>query len=133
LNIVVDASVVVAALVDSGADGAWAEEILSAAALHAPELAKVEAANILRRLHLARRLTAAEANAAFRDLLDLEIQSYAFDPLAQRIWELRHAVTSYDAWYIALAEALRLPLATLDRRLSRAQGVSCKFLLPGAA
>lgn len=130
MNIVADASVLVAALVDSGAEGAWAEEVLAGAALHAPELAKVEASNILRRLELAKRLTAAEANEAFGDLLDLEIQTYAFDPLAQRIWELRHAVTSYDAWYIALAEALRLPLATLDRRLSRVQGVTCKFLLP---
>jgi predicted nucleic acid-binding protein len=40
-------------------------------------------------------------------------------------------VTSYDAWYVAVAEALGLPLATLDARLSRAKGVSCKFLIPG--
>jgi predicted nucleic acid-binding protein len=133
LNIFADASVPVAALVDSGAEGAWVEEMLSSAALHAPELAKVEASNILRRLELAKRLTTAEVNEAFGDLLDLEIQSYAFDPLAQRMWELRHVVTSYDAWYIALAEALRLPLATLDRRLSRVQGVTCKFLVPRQA
>jgi predicted nucleic acid-binding protein len=42
-----------------------------------------------------------------------------------------HTVTSYDAWYVALAEALELPLATLDGRLSRARGVGCKFLTPG--
>jgi predicted nucleic acid-binding protein len=40
-------------------------------------------------------------------------------------------MTSYDAWYVAVAEALRLPLATLDGRLSRARGVACKFLTPG--
>jgi len=31
--------------------------------------------------------------------------------------ELRRNVTSYDAWYVAVAERFALPLATLDRRL----------------
>ena len=39
-------------------------------------------------------------------------------------------VTSYNAWYIAAAEAFELPLATLDQRLSRASGPSCRFRLP---
>jgi predicted nucleic acid-binding protein len=47
------------------------------------------------------------------------------------IWELRHNVTSYDAWYVAIAEALKLPLATLDEPLSKSNGVTCKFLTPG--
>ncbi len=40
--------------------------------------------------------------------------------------------SGYDAWYVAVAEALRLPLATLDVRLSRAKSVACKFLTPGS-
>ncbi len=44
---------------------------------------------------------------------------------------LRHNLTSYDAWYVALAEALDLPLGTLDARLIRAGGGSCRFLIPG--
>jgi predicted nucleic acid-binding protein len=60
--------------------------------------------------------------------MQLDMELSPFDPFADRIWELRHLVTSYDAWYVALAEALRLPLATLDGRLSRVKGVSCKFL-----
>ena len=43
----------------------------------------------------------------------------------------RHTVTSYDAWYVALAEALKLPLATLDETLSKSNGVACEFLTPG--
>jgi predicted nucleic acid-binding protein len=131
LSVVVDSSVLVAALVDTGPNGTWAEEILSSGSLHAPELARVEATNILRRLELAKQLTTAEANAAHDDLMQLDMEPFPFDPFADRIWELRHTVTSYDAWYVALAEALRLPLATLDGRLSRAQGVSCKFLTSG--
>jgi len=128
LSVVVDSSVLVAALVDTGPNGTWAEEVLSSGSLHAPELARVEATNILRRLELAKQLTTAEANAAHDDLMQLNMELFPFDPFADRIWELRQSVTSHDAWYVALAEALRLPLATLDGRLSRAKGVSCRFL-----
>jgi predicted nucleic acid-binding protein len=131
LSVVVDSSVLVAALVDTGPNGTWAEEVVSTGSLHAPELARVEATNILRRLELAKQLTTPEANAAHEDLMQLDMQLFSFDPFADRIWELRHTVTSYDAWYVAVAEALGLPLATLDARLSRAKGVSCKFLIPG--
>ena len=51
-------------------------------------------------------------------------------PFAQRIWELRGNVTAYDAWYVALAEALGSELATVDLRLSRASGCQCVFLTP---
>ena len=131
MSVVVDSSVLVAALVDTGPNGTWAEEVVSTGSLHAPELARVEATNILRRLELAKQLTTPEANAAHEDLMQLDMELFSFDPFADRIWELRHTVTSYGAWYVAVAEALGLPLATLDARLSRAKGVSCKFLIPG--
>jgi hypothetical protein len=54
---VVDPSVLVAALVDTGPNGSWAEAVLARGSLHAPELARVEATNILRRLELAKQLT----------------------------------------------------------------------------
>lgn len=130
MSAVVDSSVLVAALVDTGAHGAWAEEILAAGSLHAPELARVEATNILRRLERAKQITTPEANAAHDDLMQLNLELFSFDPFADRIWELRHTVTSYDAWYVAVAEALRLPLATLDARLSKAKGPACDFLTP---
>ena len=130
MSAVIDASVLVAALVDIGAHGAWAEDIVAAGSLRAPELVRVEATNILRRLERARRITTPEANAAQDDLVQLNLELFSYDPFADRIWELRHAVTSYDAWYVAVAEALRLPLATLDEKLSRATGPICDFLTP---
>jgi predicted nucleic acid-binding protein len=62
--------------------------------------------------------------------MQLAIDLFPFEPFADRIWQLRHNVTSYDAWYVALAEALKLPLATLDEPLSKSTGVICKFLTP---
>ncbi len=121
----------VAALVDSGAQGEWAEAIVGGGALHAPELALAEATNILRRLERAKEITTAEASAAHEDLMQLNIEVFSFEPFAERIWELRHNLTSYDAWYVAVAEVLGLPLATLDQRMARTKGLTCDFLTPG--
>jgi predicted nucleic acid-binding protein len=130
LSLVVDASVLVAALVDCGPVGVWSEERVLSGAMVAPELARAEAANVLRRLEIVGRLTRAEADAAYTDLLLLSVEWYPFEPFAERVWELRHNVTCYDAWYVALAESLGLPLATVDARLARAKGPNCKFLTP---
>lgn len=130
MRVVVDASVIVAALVDSGDDGHWAEAEIAGGGLAAPELALAEAGNILRRLEQAGELSRLEAASAYRDLLRLEIDLYPFAPFAERVWELRSNLTCYDAWYVALAEALACPLMTLDRRLSRATGPRCPFATP---
>jgi predicted nucleic acid-binding protein len=133
MSAVVDASVLVAALVDTGPQGTWAETVIAAGALAAPGVVWVEAANTLRRLERARRISTPEANAAYEDLGQLTLETFAFGPFAGRVWELRHALTSYDAWYVAVAEALRLPLATLDVRLARAPGPKCAFLTAGSS
>lgn len=114
----------------AGPDGAWAEDVLASGSLHAPDLALAEATNILRRLELAKQITTAEASAAHEDLMRLNIELFSFEPFAERVWELRHNLSSHDACYVAVAEALRLPLATLDERLARTKGPTCHFLTP---
>jgi predicted nucleic acid-binding protein len=121
---------VVAALLDTGDSGEWAEKILGQGDLYTPELLRVESANVLRRLERSNEITGQEANAAFEELMELDVELHAFEPFAERAWELRHSVTSYDGWYVAVAEALNLPLATLDSRLVRAEGPKCRFLAP---
>lgn len=132
MSVVVDSSVIVAALIDTGPQGLWAERVIDGRALYAPELVRVEATNVLRRLELAKQITTPEAHAAQDDLTDLEIELFPFQPFSDRIWDLRHNVTSHDAWYVALAEGLGFPLATLDERLAKAEGPKCKFLTPGS-
>lgn len=126
----VDASVLVAALVDSGSEGSWAESVIADGTVVGPELILVEATNILRRLERLGDISRLEATSALRDLVRLDIQLYPFSPFAERVWSLRHNLTAYDAWYVALAEALDCPLATLDRKLSRASGSTCEFIIP---
>jgi predicted nucleic acid-binding protein len=60
----------------------------------------------------------------------LELDLFPFGPFAEWVWDLRDNLTSYDAWYVALAEALRCPVATLDKRLTRASGPKCSFITP---
>jgi predicted nucleic acid-binding protein len=125
-----DASVLVAALIDVGDNGRWAEERVFGHTLAAPHLALVEASNILRRATLAGEIDPREASLAHIDLVELDLGLFSFEPFAPRVWELRDNLTAYDAWHVALAEALGCPLLTLDRRLGRAPGVGCPVHLP---
>jgi predicted nucleic acid-binding protein len=131
VTLVVDASTVTALLVDQGPDGTWAERILRDEQLVAPHLLPVEVASILRRAVRARQLSQDSAALAHRDLLSLAVAYFPYEPFADRVWALRANVTAYDAWYVAIAEALGAPLATLDLKLSRAGGPRCRFVTPG--
>lgn len=128
----VDASVLIAALVDSGPEGTWSEAVVVEEPLIAPELVLVEASNVLRRLERSREISEVEAAFAHASLLRLELELFPFAPFADRVWELRENLTCYDAWYVAMAEWFDCPLATLDRRLSRASGPKCEIVIPPA-
>ena len=132
MTIVVDSSVMVAALVDGGSVGEWAEELLMSGPLAAPHVMPVEAANILRRSASAGDISTDVASLAHQDLMSLPIELFPYSLCASRVWELRSTVTAYDAWYVALAETIGARLATLDLRLSRATGTRCEFALPPA-
>ena len=97
--------------------------------LHAPHLMDLEVAQVLRRYLLAGELDGARGEEALEDLGDLPIARYPHGLLLPRIWELRHNVTAYDAAYLALAEVLRAPLLTCDRRLAKTRGHEARIEL----
>jgi predicted nucleic acid-binding protein len=133
MTLVADASVVVAALIDKGPDGQWALQVLSATdhqPITAPHLLHFEVANTVRRMEAAGRIGPETALLAHTDLLSMPVELAGYTPFADRAWELRASVTVYDASYVALAEALGVPLATLDGRLVRSNGPRCDFLVP---
>lgn len=127
MTLVVDATVVTSALIDIGPEGAWSAEQLARGPLVAPHHMPVEVANVLRRAVLHGDVSQGLAALALEDLLDLRIELFPFAPFARRAWELRDNVTPHDAWYVALAESLDVPLVTLDARLGRAPGCRCAF------
>lgn len=133
MTLVVDASLVVSALVDSGSTGFWAESLLAGEPLSAPHLMPVEAANILRRAAAAGEISADAAAMAHTDLLDMRVELFPYGPFGPRVWDLRNNLTSYDAWYVALAEFLGSRVATLDLKLARATGPRCDFETPPTA
>jgi predicted nucleic acid-binding protein len=130
VTLVIDASTVVAALIGQGRDGEWAEAQLAAGPLAAPHLLAVEVSNVLRRAALAGHLSDDVAALAHTDLLQLQVELIPYAVVSGRVWELRPTITAYDACYVALAEELDVPLATLDLRLARAAGPRCRFLTP---
>jgi len=127
--LVIDSSVVAAALVSQGDPAAaWAEQTLVGAILAAPHVLYAEVANQLRRFAFNGLLSQDVASLAYAQLCEMPIELFPFEAVAERVWELRKNVTAHDAWYVALAELLGAPLATLDHRLVRASGTTCTFL-----
>ena len=131
MTVVVDAALVVAALLDGGSDGEWSRDVLVSGPLAAPHLMPVEVASILRRAAARGDVSADSASMAHSDLTLLPVELFPYGATAERVWELRHNLTSYDAWYVALAEGIDAPLATLDGKLTQAPGVRCAFMTPG--
>lgn len=123
--IVVDASVLATALGDADVDGDRFRKRLRGESLSAPELIDLEVASALRRQSAAGLLDDRRAASALSDLIELPMRRVPHRHLLARCWELRDNLTVYDASYVALAEALELPLVTADRRLARAAGIGC--------
>ncbi len=122
---VADASAVVEALSAAGASGERARELLRRP-VAAPHLLDLEVSSALRRAVWQGNLGPDQARAAILGLASLpRIRRYAHAPLLERVWELRDNISTYDASYVALAEALGIPLVTADRRLARAAEPYC--------
>jgi len=86
-----------------------------------------ECSNVIRRHEIGGLISSDQAAQAHADLLDLPMEMFPYESVAQRVWQLRRNLTSYDAAYIALAEVLDAPLITVDRRLSGAPGINCRI------
>jgi predicted nucleic acid-binding protein len=115
--LVVDASVLVVALADDGADGDTARARLRGEELAAPKLVDLEAASVLRR-HTKSGLTdVGRAELALVDLVAMPLRRAPHQPLLTRAWELRESLTTYDAAYVSLAEALQVPCSPLTGAL----------------
>lgn len=121
--IVLDASAAVELLLGTPPGARIAQRLVDDAdPVQAPHLLDVEVASALRGAVARRLLDAPRAAAALDDLADLAVIRYPHEPLLGRIWELRARLSAYDAAYVALAEALDVPLVTRDARLGRAGG-----------
>ena len=97
---------------------------------HAPQLIDYEFMAVLRRHVASGRLGASDATDKLDYFALFDLERHSIELLRHRIWSLRHNFSPYDASYVALAEALDLPLVTSDLRLANAASRYCDVLTP---
>lgn len=131
--IVVDASALTEALVYGDSRGRRARSVLGRDPdWSGPDHLKVEVFSAVRGLVLGGGIAPPHGARAVERLRRLVLDTVPVDSLLGRMWTLRNAVSAYDAAYVALAEARRIPLVTGDRRLARAALPFCRVELVGA-
>ncbi len=118
--IVLDASIVVELLTGGPlADSLRQDLARRADSFIVPHLLDVEVVSAIRSLVGGRRIESYRGAQILKALAELPAERFAHTPLLERVWELRHNFTAYDAVYIALAEATNSVLYTSDEKLSR--------------
>jgi predicted nucleic acid-binding protein len=129
--LVIDTSAVLAALSERTPDASLVRRFADDGDLHAPHLIDIEILHALRRLVRGGKLSADRAEDVRTDFTELAITRYGHEPLADRVWALRENLSAYDAAFVALADALDVPLVTCDARLAKAPGVAVELFATG--
>jgi len=119
---VIDASVAVEYLLRTSLGRAVADMIENAS-LAAPELMDAEVLSVLRRAVLKGQLEEPRALLAIDDLAHWPVDRISHRHLARLAWQYHHSVSAYDAFYLAAARTLDVPVLTADGRLSRTSGL----------
>jgi predicted nucleic acid-binding protein len=119
--IVLDASVAVEVLGDTQAGKRIAVLLSTERILHAPHLLDLEVASAFRRQSKLGAVDPERVAQALALHQKLRIMRHPHYPYLDRIWNLRHNFTAYDACYLALAEALGATLLTRDKALASAR------------
>jgi predicted nucleic acid-binding protein len=119
MPVVVDASALVELLLQKERAPAVLQAV-GTTNMAAPDVVNFEVVSAFRRMERTGELQADRAGLAVDDLLDAPLRRFPTLPLLPVVWELRANVSASNGCYVALARALRCPLVTGDRRLSRA-------------
>lgn len=127
--LVVDTSAALDALAAHNPPPGLIDRLTGDGDLHAPHLIDIEVLHALRGMLIRGEITPDRAADARSDFADMTMTRYPHPPLADRIWELRHNLTAYDAAFVALAEILDAPLVTCDGKLATAPGHNAKVEL----
>jgi predicted nucleic acid-binding protein len=127
---VVDASVIVDLLVKHPRTAAVRAAVEGADTV-APALLDAEVLHAVTRYVRRGEMSEERAQQALSLLVDADIERFPMAPLVLKAWGLRHNVSSYDAFYVALARELRCPLITCDRALAGAPGLGITVTVIG--
>ncbi len=133
LMLVVDASCLYEVVADTADAEAIRVRLVADPDHAAPHIVDAEVLGVIRRHHLAGVLDTTAAAQAVDDLRQWPGERYGHQALLDRAWQLRQSVRSWDALYVALAEALDATLLTRDGRLAATRGPTCMIETVGPA
>ncbi len=130
--IVLDSSAALDYLLGADTLAAWVEHQLDAAEwnLHASYVIDIEVFAVVRARVLSKSMTSRRGHAVLDVFAGFPLRRYPHVQLFERMWSLREHVSTPDASFVALAEALNAPLVTTDLRLSRAHGIRTTIVAP---
>ncbi|MGL4178498.1 MAG: type II toxin-antitoxin system VapC family toxin [Dermatophilaceae bacterium] len=127
--IVVDASVLVDALLDDGVAGEASRQALTTDPQWvAPEHMLTEVLAATRGRVLAGKVTEDRGAEAIRQMRRIDLEVVRLGDISDRVWGLRHGMTAYDAAYVAAAETRDCAVVTRDRKFARTPGIRCSVI-----
>lgn len=129
-DVVIDASVLLDALLDPAERGDAARGAIIGRTIAGPEHLRVETFHVIRRLVVARLVTEPAGQRAVTRLGKLPLRTVKTPALLERMWRLRDNLTGYDAAYVAAAEHLHVDLLTCDDGIHNAPGLNCAVRRP---
>ena len=91
-----------------------------------PHVLDGEVISALLGLMRGQKISEREADAALSNYRTFPVERQDVLPLWPRLKSLHANLSAYDAQYVALAEALRIPLITADARIKRSGIARCE-------
>jgi predicted nucleic acid-binding protein len=117
---------------DTDAGEAIADRLTMTQSVSAPYGLDGEITSALLGLLRGRKISERQADAAMGNYREFPLERHDVLSLWSRIKVLYSNLSAYDAQYVALAEALGVPLITADARIKRSKAARCAIEVFGS-